>query len=90
MYDFVKNAIYKRAHQAAAWSKETGRIKADTTLSEIDVLGRVFVIKQQGGGQFGVFVPIALDVAGGQTVPIDPTCFAGQPDVRALQTAGLL
>jgi len=90
MYDFVKNAIYTRAHQAAAWSKETGRIKADTKLSEIDVLGRVFVIKQQGGGRFGVFVPIALDIAGGQTIPIDPACFAGQPDVRALQTAGLL
>jgi len=90
MYDFVKNAIYTRAHQAATWSKETGRIKADTKLSEIDVLGRVFVIKQQGGGRFGVFVPIALDIAGGQTIPIDPACFADQPDVRALRIAGLL
>lgn len=90
MYDFVKNAIYTRAHQAVAWCKGTGRIKADTKLSEIDVLGRVFVIKQQGGGRFGVFVPVSLDIAGGQIVPIDPSCFSDQPDVRALQNAGLV
>jgi hypothetical protein len=56
----------------------------------VDVLGRAFVIKQQGGGRFGVFVPVSLDTIDGQTIPIDPICFADQPDVQALQTAGLL
>ena len=90
MYGFVKNAIYARANRAVSWCKETGRLDNETPISNMDVLGRAFVINQQGGGRFGVFVPISLNTKDGQTIPIDPSCFADQPDVRALQVAGLL
>jgi len=90
MYGFVKEAIYARAIRAVSWCKETGRLDNGVPISNVDVLGRAFVIKQQGGGRFGVFVPISLNTKDGQTIPIDPSCFADQPDVQALQTAGLL
>jgi len=90
MYGFVKNAIYARANRAVSWCKETGRLNNEAPISNVDVLGRAFVIKQQGGGRFGVFVPISLNIKDGQTIPIDPSCFADQPDVQALQMAGLL
>ena len=90
MYGFVKNAIYARANRAVSWGKETGRLNNEAPISNVDVLGRAFVIKQQGGGRFGVFVPISLNTSDGQTIPIDPSCFADQPDVQALQVAGLL
>jgi len=90
MYDFVKNAIYARVNQAFSWCKDQGLIKTDSPAIGVDVLGRAYVIKRQGGGHFGVFVPVSLDTKDGHTVTIDPVCFRGQSDVEALQNAGLL
>jgi len=90
MYDFVKNAIYARVKQAFSWCKDRGLIKTDSPAAGVDVLGRTYVIKRQGGGRFGVFVPVSLDIKDGHTVAIDPVCFRGQSDVEALRGAGLL
>jgi len=90
MYDFVKNAIYSRVNQAFSWCKDQGLIKTDSPAAGVDVLGRTYVIKRQGGGRFGVFVPVSLDTEDGHTVAIDPVCFRGQSDVEALRDAGLL
>lgn len=90
MYDFVKNAIYARVNQAFSWCKDQGLIKTDSPAAGVDVLGRAYVIKRQGGGRFGVFVPVSLDIKDGHTVAIDPVCFRGQSDVEALRDAGLL
>ena len=90
MYDFIKNAIYERAEQAFIYCRQMGLIEMDTSPSSIDILGRAFVIKKRGGGQFAVFVPIALDTESGQTIAIDPACFRNQGDVNTLLAAGLL
>lgn len=90
MYDFIKNAIYERAEQAFVYCRQKGLIDMDTPPSSVDILGRAFVIKKQGGGQFAVFVPIALDTESGQTIAIDPACFRNQGDVNTLLAAGLL
>jgi hypothetical protein len=90
MYDSIKNAIYERTEQAFIYSRQKGLIDMDTSPSSVDILGRAFVIKKQGGGQFAVFVPIALDTESGQTIAIDPACFRNQGDVKKLLAAGLL
>jgi len=90
MYDFIKKAIYTRTYQAFRWSMDKGLIDAGTSLGDVDVLGRAYVIRKHGGGRFGVFVPVLLDTRDGRSIAIDPICFHGQPDIEALQTAGLL
>jgi hypothetical protein len=90
MYDFVRNAIYNRANQAVSWCKDQGLIQGDLPASDIDVLGRAYVINQHGGGRFGVVVPVSIDIKDGKTVAVDPICLRGQPDVEVLLNAGLL
>jgi hypothetical protein len=90
MYDFIKDAIYARVNQAVSWCREKGLIGKDLPASSVDVLGRAYVIHRQGGGRFGVFVPVSLDARDGRTVTIDPVCFRGQADVEALRDAGVL
>jgi hypothetical protein len=90
MYDFVRRAIYARAHQALAWSREEGLILKDTPSDHVKVLGRAFVIRQQGGGRFGVLIPIKIEDRNGTSVAVDPSCFGDQSDVQLLQRAGLI
>ena len=90
MYDFIKDAIYARVNQAFSWCSETGLIPGDLPADAVDVLGRAYVINRQGGGRFGVFVPVSLDTKDGRTVAVDPACFRGQPDVETLREAGVL
>jgi hypothetical protein len=90
MYDFVRNAIYNRANQAVSWCKDQGLIQGDLPASDIDVLGRAYVINQHGWGRFGVVVPVSIDIKDGKTVAVDPICLRGQPDVEVLLNAGLL
>ena len=90
MYDFIKDAIYARVNQAFSWCSETGLIPGDLPAGGVDVLGRAYVINRQGGGRFGVFVPVSLDTKDGRTVAVDPDCFRGQADVETLRGAGLL
>ena len=90
MYDFIKTAIYARVNQAFSWCSDTGLIPEDLPAGAVDVLGRAYVINRQGGGRFGVFVPVSLDTKAGRTVAVDPACFSGQPDVETLREAGIL
>ena len=90
MYGFIRNAIYNRVQQAFNWSKQNGLIDPSTSESDVDVLGRTFIINRQGGGRFGVFVPLEINTATGQRVAVDPTSFNDQPDVQALMVAGVL
>ena len=90
MYDFIKDAIYARVNQAFSWCSETGLIPGNLPAGSVDVLGRAYVINRQGGGRFGVFVPVSLDTKDGRTVAVDPVCFRGQADVETLREAGVL
>ena len=90
MYSFIRDAIYKRVQQAFSWSKQKGLIDPSTSESDVDVLGRTFVINRHGGGRFGVFVPLEINTAAGQRVAVDPSSFNDQPDVQALMVAGVL
>ncbi len=89
MYDFIHNAIYARTHQALAWARQQGLVAADT-LQGLEVRGRAYQIKQQGGGRFGVFVPQQILTASGQTIAVDLAALANQTDIQMLQQAGLL
>lgn len=90
MYAFIRNAIYTRAYRAVSWCKDRRLIEAETPIGDLDVLGRAFVIKKEGGGRFGVFVPTVLSTRSGKTITIDSACFSDQPDVQMLKSAGLL
>jgi hypothetical protein len=90
MYDFVKRAIYARVNQAVSWCRDNGLVAKDLPAASMDVLGRAYVINRQGGGRFGVFVPVSVETTDGKTVAVDPACFRGQADVEALHVAGLL
>ena len=90
MYDFVKKAIYARVNRAVSWCKGNGLMAKDLPAASLDVLGRAYVINRQGGGRFGVFVPVSVETRDGKIVAVDPACFRGQPDVEALERAGLL
>ncbi len=90
MYGMVRDAIYARVAQGFRWCRERGLIGADIAPGQVDVLGRAYTIRRQGGGLFGVFLPVSLDTPNGRRVPIDPACFHGQPDVELLRTAGLV
>jgi hypothetical protein len=87
MYPFVKNAIYARSRQAFEWCQAQGLLAADILPEQVDVLGRTYVINRQGGGRFGVFVPVSLDTPDGRTIAVPPDVFAGQKDVAALRMA---
>ncbi len=90
-YAFVRDAIYARAMQAFAWSRDKKGLPEATDPSTADVLGKVFAIQRQGGGRFGVFIPVRVDFSSGASVEIDPlACFGAQKDVLALNRAGLL
>jgi len=90
MYDFIRDAIYARVNQAFSWCSNTGLIPGDLPADAVDVLGRAYVINRQGGGRFGVFVPVSLDTKDGRTVAVAPACFRNQPDVETLREAGVL
>jgi len=91
MYDSIKNAIYLRAGQAFDCARQNGVIPMDSTESQVDVLGRVFVINRMGGGRFGVFVPLSIDlIEESKRVPVDLACFDGQDDIALLHQSGLL
>jgi hypothetical protein len=89
-YQFVRNAIFARAARAVAWSAAVGP-GTEADLSSADVLGRVYGVNRSGGGAFGVFVPVRVDFASGPSVAVDPlACFPNEPDILALNRAGLL
>ena len=90
MYEFIKKAIYTRTFQAFKWCMDKGLIDAGTQPGDVDVLGRAYIIEKQGGGRFGVFLPVALSTRNGRAVSIDPACFRGQADIETLQAAGLV
>jgi hypothetical protein len=90
MYDFIKDAIYARVNQAFSWCRESGLISKNLPENSVDVLGRAYIINRRGGGRFGVFVPVFLDIGDGRRVAVDPVCFKGQADVETLRQAGLL
>lgn len=89
MYDFIKDAIFSRANQAFECCREQGLIDSQTPPSEVDVLGRAYIIKRRGGGRFGIFVPVSLNTIDGRNIKIDADCFRGQPDIEALKEAGM-
>ncbi|MCF6179831.1 MAG: hypothetical protein L3J63_10655 [Geopsychrobacter sp.] len=88
MYDFIHNAIYARSQQAIVWAKAQGLLAADA--QGVEVRGRAYQIKQQGGGRFGVFVPQQILTVSGKQIKVAPSAFAGQPDIEQLQQSGLL
>ena len=90
MYPFVRNAIYARCQQGFEWCKQRGLIAADTQPNQVDIAGKTFEIQRNGGGRFGVFVPQTLTTATGQRIAISTDAFAGQGDIAALQSSGLL
>ena len=90
-YDFIRNAIYARAMKAFDWSLAKQNLPKDTPASSADVLGRVYGVKQAGGGEFGVFVPTRVDFESGNSIIVDPlACFGNEPDILALNRAGVL
>lgn len=90
MYPFIKDAIYGRVNHAFSWVKEQNLLSSDMSEASVDVLGRAYVIKQKGGGRFGVFVPVSLDTCDGRVITISPRCFVGEKDVDTLVSAGVL
>ncbi|NPA25920.1 MAG: hypothetical protein GXO34_08855 [Deltaproteobacteria bacterium] len=90
LYDFVRRSVYARANQAYDWARNRGLLDPSTKPSDIDVLGRAYVVKRDGGGSFGVFVPLRFTTRDGRTVKIDPQAFNHSPDVLALHRAGLI
>lgn len=90
MYEFIRRAIYARCQQALSWCCKQGLLDSNVTPDQIEVLGRTFAIRRQGGGQFGVFVPVQLTAPGVRQLAIDPAAFADQPDIAAVRRAGLL
>jgi len=90
LYDFIRHSIYARANQAYNWTLARGLVKAGTKPTEVDILGRAFVVKRSGGGSFGVFVPLSLATRDGRIIDIDPLSFSDAPDIAALHAAGVI
>ena len=90
LYDFVRRSIYARVNQAYKWILNRGLVQAGTRPTDVDVLGRAYVVKRSGGGSFGVFVPLSLATRDGQIIEVDPLCFNNAPDIAALHAAGVI
>jgi hypothetical protein len=90
MHGYVHNGIYSRCAQAIAWGKENGLLSADANTAEVEVRGRAYVVRQQGGGQFGVFIPNQLRLIDGQIVGVHSDAFDGAADVSLLRTTGAI
>ncbi len=90
LYDFVRRSVYTRANQAYDWARNRGLLDPATKPADIDILGRAYVVRREGGGSFGVFVPLRFTTRDGRTVRIDPQAFNHSPDILALRRAGLI
>jgi len=90
LYDFVRRSVYARVNQAYEWARKEGLLPASTRPADVDVLGRAYVVKRDGGGAFGVFVPLELTSRNGRTIKIDPVAFNRAPEIIALRQAGLI
>ncbi len=90
MHGYVHNGIYGRSSMAIDWCHRQGLLAAGITAGQIEVRGRAFAVKQQGGGRFGVFVPQTLRLADGRSIAIDPAAFGEAADIALLRNAGLL
>jgi hypothetical protein len=90
LYDFVRRSVYARVNQAYEWARKQGLIPAATRPSDVDVLGRAYVVKRDGGGAFGVFVPLQMSSRDGRTIRIDPVAFNRAPEIAALRQAGMI
>jgi hypothetical protein len=90
MHSYVHNGIYGRCVQAIDWGKARGLLPDDVKIAEIEVRGRAYIVRQQGGGQFGVFVPRQLRLLDGQIVTVDPAALQESTDVALLQAAKIL
>jgi hypothetical protein len=91
MYGFIENAIYDRASRALNWCRKTGILEKNDSANTVDVMGRAYVINKEGGGRFGVFVPVSVDIYPGRSIHIDiAECFSSEPDVQALRSAGII
>ena len=90
MYDFIKTAIYKRVHQAVMCARENDASLSGLSDQSFDVLGKAFVINKEGGGGFGVFVPLSIEIDDGRQYPVSFDCFADQADIGLLKEKGIL
>lgn len=90
MYETIRNAIYARAARAVECCRQQGLIPEGVSADEVDLLGRAYAIRRQGGGGFGVFVPVGIDLPDGRTIAVDPACFAGSADIDHLMASGQL
>lgn len=92
MYPFVRNSIYQRANRAYEYCMENKLLPSSTKLSDVDVHGKTFKIKREGGGKIGVFVPVSVKLTTGSKleVRVDPRCFEDEVDVRILMESGML
>lgn len=90
MLPFIKKALYARAYQAYRAQSGKGRLTQVSGPEEVDILGRAYVIEQQGGGAFGIFLPHTLHLADGSRQRLDSEIFAADSDVKSLRRAGVL
>ena len=90
MYPFVRNGIYSRAYRAYEYYLKAKMISNSIELSDLSVHGETFIIKREGGGRIGVFVPIRIDLLNGNSIPIDPKCFENDIDVKTLLQSGMI
>jgi hypothetical protein len=90
IYESIRKALFARALRAVEWGKTRELIPATTDPGKTDVLARAYRIAREGGGAFGVILPIAVDLPDGTRVPVSAEAFNGDPDVDALRSAGAL
>ncbi len=90
MHGYVHNGIYGRCEQAIAWGKGNGLLPEDVKTAEVEVRGRAYAVRQQGGGQFGVFIPNQLRLLDGQVMSVNLDAFDGAADVELLKAARVL
>ena len=91
MYESIDNAMQSRVNHAFTCAVSKELIPSETLSSEVEVVGRVFQISRDGGGQFGVFVPQTLRTKDGSKIAIPvEQCFAKSADVKMLIAAGVL
>lgn len=91
LYASIDRAMQHRVNRAYECTVEQGLLPAETSPSEVEIVGRVYQISRNGGGRFGVFVPQTLSTKTAQQIAIPVgQCFATSADVQMLMAAGVL
>lgn len=84
MFPSIKNSIFSMAEQAVEYAKKRGFLAKEIRPSNVEVEGITQVVRREGGGRFGIFIPKVLLTTDGDEILIHREWFKNEKDFQLL------